>query len=138
MKNYFRLLKSILWEKDISILYLIFGLLMFVSAIVQIDDPVGKVEPSIQHPTMVVWTLVIIGFTTIAISPLSHWFIFRNTIMGFCFFLSIYIIVDCGENIIKGANGVWLVALVVYVFLFARSYKDLYADKERYIKPKEQ
>ena len=135
MKNYIKLLKAMLWQKDISILYLIFGLLMFVSAIVQIDDPVHKVEPSVQHPVMVVWTLVIIGFTTIVISPLSHWFIVRNTIMGFCFFLSIYIIADCGENIIKGANGVWLVALIVYAFLFARSYKDLYADKERYVKP---
>ena len=134
MKGYFRMFKALLWEKDISITYLIFGLLMFVSAIVQIDDPVGKVEPSVQHPVIVVWVLVIIGFITMLISPLSHWFIARNTIMGFCFFLSIYIIVDCEENIIKGANGVWLVALVVYGFLFARSYKDLLNDQKRYIK----
>jgi len=39
MKEYLKLFKSMLWEKDISILYLIFGLLMFVSAIVQVDDP---------------------------------------------------------------------------------------------------
>ena len=134
MKEYLKLFKSMLWAKDISILYLIFGLLMFVSAIVQVDDPAGKVEPSIQNPSMVVWTLVTIGFTSIVISPLSHWFIVRNTIMGFCFFLSVYVIADCGENIIKGANGVWLVALFVYAFLFARSYKDLLNDQKRYIK----
>ena len=138
MKNYFKLLKNMLWEKDISVLYLIFGLLMFVSAIVQIDDPINKVDPAIESPVMIVYTIVIIGFVTIVISPLSHWFIIRNTIMGFCFFLSVYVIADCGENIIKSSNGVWLVALVVYAFLFARSYKDLYADKERYIKPKKQ
>ncbi len=134
MKEYLRLFKNLLWEKDISITYLIFGLLMFVSAIVQVDDPAGKVEPSIEHPIIIVWTLIVVGLITMFISPLQNWFIVRNTIMGFCFFLSIYVILDCGENIMKAANGVWFVALIVYGFLFARSYKDLYKDKERYVK----
>jgi len=134
MKAYLKAFKCLLWGKDISITYLIFGLLMFVSAIVQVDDPIGKVEPSIEHPIIIVWTLIIAGLITILISPLQNWFIVRNTIMGFCFFLSIYVIVDCGENITKAANGVWFVALIVYGFLFARSQKDLIEDKKNYVK----
>jgi len=134
MKAYLKAFKRLLWEKDISITYLIFGLLMFVSAIVQVDDPIGKVEPSIEHPIIIVWTLIVAGLITMLISPLQNWFIVRNTIMGFCFFLSIYVIVDCGENITKAANGVWFVALIVYGFLFARSQKDLIEDKKNYVK----
>jgi len=135
MKGYFKSLIGLFWEKDISILYFIFGALMFVSAIVQVDDPTGKVEPAIENPTMIVWTCVIIGFLSMVISPIGKWFILRNMMMGFNFFLSIYVIVDCGEAITNSSNSVWLVAMCVFAGLFARSYKDLLQDKERYVKP---
>lgn len=136
MKNYFKKLIGLFWVKDVSILYFIFGFLMFTAAIVQVDDIPGKADPSLTHPFFTVWLCVVLGFFTMFISALSNWFIVRNAVMGFSFFMSIYLIIDAGDNIYKGANGVWFVALIVYAFLFARSYKDLYADKERYIKQK--
>ena len=134
MKVYFKKLTALFWEQDVSILYFIFGFLMFTASIVQVDDIPGKADPSLTHPYATVYLCVILGFFTMFISPLKNWFIVRNSIMGFSFFASVYLIVDAGDNIFKGANGVWFVALIVYGFLFARSYKDLYKDKERYVK----
>lgn len=136
MKEYFKQFIGLFWEKDISILYTIFGFLMFIASVVQIEDPAGKCDPSIENPYLIVYTCTILGFLTILISPLSNWFIIRNATMGFSFFLSIYIIVDAWENITNSANGVWFVAMCVYAFLLARSYKDLIKSKEKYIKPK--
>ena len=134
MKAYFKKLLALFWEKDVSILYFIFGFLMFTAAIVQVDDIPGKADPSLTHPFVTVWLCVILGSFTMFISPLQKWFIVRNAIMGFSFFASVYLIIDAGDNIYKGANGVWFVALIVYGFLFARSYKDLLNDQKRYIK----
>ena len=134
MKTYFNRLIGLFWDKDVSILYFIFGFLMFTASIVQVDDIPGKADPSLTHPFITVWLCVVLGFFTMFISPLQKWFIVRNSIMGFSFFASVYLIVDAGDNIFKGANGVWFVALIVYGFLFARSYKDLIEDKKNYVK----
>jgi cell division protein FtsW (lipid II flippase) len=134
MRGYLRLFKEMLWDKDISILYFIFGCLMFVASVVQLDDPINKVDPNVEHPVVIAWLCTIMGAFTILISPLSKWFIIRNWLMALNVCLSLYLIVDAGENIIKGANGVWFVALAVYLFLFARSQKDLIQDKKRYIR----
>ena len=136
MKEYFKKLAGLFWTQDVSILYFIFGFLMFTASIVQIDDVPGKADPSLTHPYLTVWVCVILGFFTMFISPLKHQFIARNAVMGFSFFLSVYLIIDAQENIMKGANGVWFAALIVYGFLFIRSYKDLYEDKDRYLKNK--
>ena len=111
---------------------------MFGSAVVQIDDPINKVDNAIDHPIAFVWVLTLLGLFTMFISPIREWFIIRNSTMGFSFFLSIYTILDGWEHIANSSNGVWLIALLIYTFLFARSYKDLLKDKERYTKPRKE
>ena len=134
MRGYWYKLKEMFLNDYTSLMYFTMGFLMFGSAVVQIDDPVNKLEPAVDHPIAVAWILTLLGLLTMFISPLRNWFIMRNGVMGFSFFLSIYIILDVWEHITHGANGVWLIALLIYSFLFARSYRDLLKDKERYLK----
>ena len=130
MKQYCKRFKYVLWDSDISILYFVMGSLMFGASVVQLDDIEGKTDPAVSHPHIVVWVCVILGLYTILIAPVKEWFITRNTIMGFSTFLSLWLIVDAWENISKGANGVWFIALLIYAYLFARSQKDLIKDKQ--------
>lgn len=132
MRGYWGKLKNMFLNDYTSLIYFIMGLLMFGASAVQLDDITGKADPALDHPYTTVWLCTILGAFTMFISPLRTWFIVRNAIMGFSFFLSIYLILDAWENIMKGANGVWFFALMIYTFLFARSYRDLLKDKERY------
>jgi len=138
MKEYWRKLKEMFSNDYTSLMYFTMGFLMFGSAVVQIDDPINKVDNAIDHPIAFVWVLTLLGLFTMFISPIREWFIIRNSTMGFSFFLSIYTILDGWEHIANSSNGVWLIALLIYTFLFARSYKDLLKDKERYTKPRKE
>jgi len=134
MRKYISSLKNMFVNDHTSLMYFVMGLLMFGASVVQIDDPVGKADPSLTHPYLTVYTCTLLGLITIFISPMYKWFIVRNSVMGFSFFLSCYLILDAWKNINTGSNGVWFGALVIYAFLFARSYVDLLKDKKRYCK----
>ncbi len=134
MKGYWLRVKEMFLNDHTSLMYFVMGLLMFGASVIQIDDPVNKADPALTHPILTVYTCTILGLITIFISPLYNWFIIRNGIMGFSFFLSVYLILDAWENIFNSANGVWFGALLGYAFLFARSYRDLLKDKKRYCK----
>jgi len=138
MREYWRKIKYVLWESDISILYVVMGALMFGASVIQIDDIEGKADPALSHPVITVWLCVFLGLYTIFIAPMRDWFHTRNTIMGFCFFLSLYLISDAWVNIMKGANGVWFIALIIYGFLFARSQKDVSQDNKQRKEDKKQ
>lgn len=130
MEKYFSELKSMFKYDSVSLVHFIMGLLMFGASIVQIDDPLHKCDPSVEYPYFVVYTCTIIGLVTFILSPLKKWFIMRNFLSGCSFFISIYVILDVRERILMEANGVWIVATLIYSFLFIRSYFDLYTHKK--------
>ena len=58
MREYWRKIKYVLWESDISILYIVMGALMFGASVIQIDDIEGKADPALSHPVITVWLCV--------------------------------------------------------------------------------
>ena len=132
MSKYISSLKKMFKFDSVSLVHFIMGMLMFGASVVQVDDPLSKCDPAVEYPFFVVYACTIIGLITFLLSPLNNWFIMRNFLSGCSFFMSIYIILDVRERILIEANGVWIVATVIYSFLFIRSYFDLYTHKKEY------
>ena len=130
MEKYFIQLKLMFKYESVSLVHFIMGLLMFGASVVQIDDPLSKCDPAVEYPFFVVYACTIVGLVTFLLSPLKNWFIMRNFLSVCSFFISIYVILDVRERILMEANGVWIVATLIYSFLFIRSYFDLYTHKK--------
>ena len=59
MKKYISSLKNMFVNDHTSLMYFVMGFLMFGASVVQIDDPVGKADPSLTHPYLTVYTCTI-------------------------------------------------------------------------------